>query len=78
MVYTCLLYTSIGVEGEENQGLCTGSENYWCVNKNAAPEDIQATLDFLNWVVTVSYTHLDVYKRQPASCIRMILPAWAA
>ena len=42
----------IGVEGEENQGLCTGSENYWCVNKNAAPEDIQATLDFLNWVVT--------------------------
>ena len=42
----------IGVEGEEEQGLCTGSENYWCVNKNASPEDIQATLDFLNWVVT--------------------------
>ena len=42
----------IGAEGEENQGLCTGSENYWCVNKNAAPDDIQATLDFLNWVVT--------------------------
>ena len=42
----------IGVDGEENQGLCTGSENYWCVNKNAAPEDIQATLDFLSWVIT--------------------------
>ena len=42
----------IGVDGEENQGLCTGSENYWCVNKNADPADIQATLDFLNWVVT--------------------------
>ncbi|MBU5625393.1 ABC transporter substrate-binding protein [Oscillibacter sp. MSJ-2] len=42
----------IGVDGEENQGLCTGSENYWCVNKDAAPEDIQATLDFLYWVVT--------------------------
>lgn len=42
----------IGVEGEENQGLCTGSENYWCVNKNASEDDIQATLDFLNWVVT--------------------------
>lgn len=27
----------IGVEGEEEQGLCTGSENYWCVNKNASP-----------------------------------------
>lgn len=42
----------IGVQGEENQGLCTGSENYWCVNKNASPADIQATLDFMNWVVT--------------------------
>ncbi|MBQ6786271.1 MAG: ABC transporter substrate-binding protein [Lachnospiraceae bacterium] len=42
----------IGAEGEENQGLCTGSENYWCVNKNAAEEDIQATLDFMKWVVT--------------------------
>lgn len=42
----------IGVEGEENQGLCTGSENYWCVNKNASEEDIQATLDFMNWIIT--------------------------
>ena len=42
----------IGVDGEENQGLCTGSENYWCVNKNASEEDIQATLDFMNWCVT--------------------------
>ncbi len=42
----------IGAEGEENQGLCTGSENYWCVNKNASEADIQATLGFLTWVVT--------------------------
>ncbi len=42
----------INVEGEESQGLCTGTENYWCVNKNAAPEDIQATLDFMYWCVT--------------------------
>ena len=42
----------IGVEGEENQGLCTGSENYWCVNKNASEADIAATLDFMNWCVT--------------------------
>lgn len=41
----------IGAKGEEDQGLCTGSENYWCVNKNASPEDIQATLDFMAWVV---------------------------
>ena len=42
----------IGVEGEENQGLCTGTENYWCVNNAADQEDIDATLDFLNWVIT--------------------------
>ncbi|HIQ87395.1 MAG TPA: extracellular solute-binding protein, partial [Candidatus Scatomorpha gallistercoris] len=41
-----------GVGDEANQGLCTGSENYWCVNKNASEEDIQATLDFLEWCVT--------------------------
>ena len=41
----------IGVDGEEDQGLCTGSENYWCVNKKASEEDIQATLDFMKWVV---------------------------
>ena len=42
----------IGVDGEENQGLCTGSENYWCVNNTSSDEDIQATLDFLYWCVT--------------------------
>ncbi len=42
----------IGADGEENQGLCTGSENYWCVNKEASDADIEATLAFLNWVVT--------------------------
>ena len=35
----------IGVDGEEKQGLCTGTENYWCVNA-------KATLDFMNWCVT--------------------------
>lgn len=42
----------IGVSGEENQGVCTGSENFWCVNKNASEEDIRATLDFLKWCIT--------------------------
>ena len=42
----------IGVEGEENQGLCTGTENYWCVNAKASEADIQATLDFMYWCVS--------------------------
>lgn len=41
----------VGVGDEENQGLCTGTENYWCVNKNAKAEDIQATLDFMYYLV---------------------------
>ena len=42
----------IGVDGEDKQGLCTGTENYWCVNAKASEADIQATLDFMNWCVT--------------------------
>lgn len=42
----------IGAGDEASQGLCTGTENYWCVNKAAKPEDIQATLDFLYWCVS--------------------------
>lgn len=41
-----------GVNGEENAALCCGTENCWSVNKNAPAEDIQATLDFMYWVVT--------------------------
>ena len=41
-----------GVDGEENAGLCCGTENCWAVNAKASEEDIQATLDFLYWVVT--------------------------
>ena len=42
----------IGAEGEDKQGLCTGTENYWCVNSKASEADIQATLDFMYWCVT--------------------------
>ncbi len=41
-----------GVEGEEKAGLCCGTENCWAVNNEASEEDIQATLDFMYWVVT--------------------------
>ena len=42
----------IGVGDEANQGLCTGTENFWAVNANASPENIEATLDFMYWCVT--------------------------
>ena len=46
------LYFRVGDEG--NQGLCTGTENYWCVNRKASARDIKATIDFINWCVTSS------------------------
>lgn len=44
------IYT--GVAGEENQGLCVGTENYWCINSQASAEDQQATADFVNWMIS--------------------------
>ncbi len=42
----------IGMDGEETQGLCIGTENYFCINSQVAAEDQQASLDFLNWLYT--------------------------
>lgn len=42
----------VGAGNESKQGLSTGTENYWVVNKDASEADIQATLDFMNWCVT--------------------------
>ena len=41
-----------GVDGEEKAGLNSGTENCWAVNSQASEENIQATLDFMYWVVT--------------------------
>ena len=41
-----------GVEGEEKAGLCSGTENALAVNVNASKEDQEATIAFLNWLVT--------------------------
>ena len=41
-----------GVAGEENNGLCSGTENCWAVNKLASEADQKATLDFMYWCVT--------------------------
>ena len=41
-----------GVDGEAEAGLCCGTENCWAVNAKASQDDINATLDFMKWVVT--------------------------
>ena len=42
----------IGVDGEENQGLCIGTENFWSINSQASAEDQQASIDFVNWLIS--------------------------
>ena len=42
------IYT--GVSGEEEQGLCIGTESYICVNSIASEADQQASIAFLEWL----------------------------
>lgn len=42
------IYT--GVEGEESQGLCIGTENFYAINKNCSPEQQKAAADFIYWM----------------------------
>lgn len=41
-----------GVEGEEDAGLCSGTENCWAVNSKVSEANQKASLDFLYWLVT--------------------------
>lgn len=40
----------IGVEGEENQGLCTGTENFYAINSQADPAKQKLAEDFIYWL----------------------------
>ena len=44
------IYT--GMDGEENQGLCIGTENYLAINSQVSEEKQQASIDFINWLFT--------------------------
>lgn len=46
----CFLPIYIGVEGEENQGLCIGSEANLGINNQVSEEDQEATLAFIHWL----------------------------
>lgn len=37
---------------DANEGLAVGTENHWAVNAKADQKNIDATLDFLEWVIT--------------------------
>ncbi|HAK69243.1 MAG TPA: ABC transporter substrate-binding protein [Treponema sp.] len=42
------IYT--GVSGEEKQGLCIGTENFYAINSQASEADQKATADFIYWL----------------------------
>lgn len=42
------IYT--GVQGEENQGLCIGTENYFAINSKVSKEKQDASVKFLEWL----------------------------
>lgn len=49
-LYYMPIYT--GAEGEEDQGLCTGTENFVCINAEASADDQAASAYFLEWLYT--------------------------
>jgi len=40
----------IGAPGEESQGLCTGTENFFSINSQASEEDQAASIAFVEWL----------------------------
>ncbi len=40
----------MGVDGEENQGLCIGTENFFAVNSKASDAEQKAAEDFMYWL----------------------------
>lgn len=44
----------MGIPGEESAGLCVGTENYLCINKNASPEAQKGADVFLTWLFSSS------------------------
>ncbi|MDO5519676.1 MAG: ABC transporter substrate-binding protein [bacterium] len=47
------IYT--GMPEEEKQGLCIGTENFFCINSKASKEDQQASIDFIQWLYNSDY-----------------------
>lgn len=42
----------MGLPDEENQGLCVGTENYFCINKQVSEASQKASLDFVYWLIS--------------------------
>lgn len=40
----------MGIDGEEKQGLCIGTENFFAINSKASQEEQQAAADFMYWL----------------------------
>lgn len=58
-----------GIQGEEKQGICVGTENFLAINKNATPEQQKASLDFLEWLFSS-----DVGKKYVTEKLGFITP----
>ncbi len=55
------IYT--GVEDEEEQGLCIGTENYFAINAKASSQDQAASIAFVEWIFS-SETGKDIVTNQ--------------
>lgn len=42
----------MGNREENKYSIPVGTESYWCINKNASSEEINASIEFINWLFT--------------------------
>lgn len=61
------IYT--GVKGEEKQGLCIGTENFFSINNKASEADQKASIAFIEWLFTS-----DTGKKHVAEELGFIAP----
>lgn len=69
-----------GAEDDANIALCSGTENCWAINSKASEKDIQASIDFLVWLVSdeeASQVYVDQlgavpFKNCPASSNKFV------
>jgi raffinose/stachyose/melibiose transport system substrate-binding protein len=55
------IYT--GVRGEESQGLCTGTENFICVNARVSQANQEASIKLLEWLFNTSAGKKNVMEK---------------
>lgn len=71
-----MLPVYMGLEGEQNQGLCHLYQSYFCVNKSVLAEDMEASLRFLEWLFVDHAADMEALESMEWSPLVDAVKAW--